>query len=69
MSRTILKMNKSGNKQENPLQKQTEEISKEIAESTADSQLIQPLNSIGVRKIGVATVTKRPPKTPPPRRK
>lgn len=74
LSRTIFKlklqiqkgMKKSGNKQENHLQQETQEISREIGESTVDPQSIQLPNSIGVRKAGEFKITKQPPK--PPRR-
>ncbi|MGI8503619.1 MAG: hypothetical protein ACR2LR_21180 [Hassallia sp.] len=77
LSGTILKMNKSGNKQENPLQEQTEEVSRKIGESTVDPQPTQPPTPVRLknelqeteeisRKIGESTVTPQPPKPPNP---
>jgi len=55
LSGTILKTNKSGNKQENPPQEQKEEISRRIGEPKVDPQPTKPPSPIRVREIGEPT--------------
>ena len=72
LSRTILKlklqiqngMNKSGNKQENPLQEETEEISRRIGESKADPQPPEPPTPLRAREIEESTVNPQPIQLP-----
>jgi hypothetical protein len=79
LSRTILKlksqtqksMNKSAHKQENPLQEETEEISRRIGEPTVDPQPSEPPTPVRLeeeisRRIGEPTVSPQPPKPPSP---
>jgi hypothetical protein len=55
LSRIILKMNKSGNKQEDPLQEQTEEVSRRIGESRVDPQPPKPPTPVRAREIPEST--------------